>query len=348
MAKSLYSKDMRLNKELFLTQLEKSIAARKLLLASDEKHLSACRLFNGHLESYPELVIDLYGTTALFHNFADPPGDGDQLIQFAQSHIREQLPWLESIVLKERNGVTTEAKQGYLLYGEKLPTRVRENGIWYAVDLLLNQDASFYLDTRNARHWLAKNSAEQSMLNTFAYTGSLGVAAQAGNASRVVHTDLNRRFLNMAKTSYTLNGYPIHKRDFQTGDFFPQVNRLKRESERFDCVILDPPFFSSTDHGTVDMATDSVRLINKLRPLVKDGGRIIAINNALYLSGADYMNTLQSLCKNGFVEVEEIIPVPEDITGYPHTIQLDPVSDPAPFNHSTKIVVLRIFHNHRP
>lgn len=338
---------MRLNKELFLTQLGESIKAREPLLSEDARHQGAYRLFNGHLEGYPELVIDIYGATALLHNFAEPPGDGDQLVKFALSQIQEQLPWLESIVLKERNGVTVEARRGALLHGIKPASRVLENGIWYAVDLLLNRDASFYLDTRNVREWLKKNTAEQRVLNTFAYTGSLGVAAEAGGASQVIHTDLNRRFLNVAKTSYTLNGFPIHKRNFQTGDFFPQVNRLKKEPERFDCVILDPPFFSSTDHGTVDMARDSVRLINKLRPLVNDGGRIIAINNALYLSGEDYMNSLREICENGFVEIEEIIPVPEDSTGYPHTIRLEPVSDPAPFNHSTKIVVLRVFHHQR-
>lgn len=334
-----------MNKEQFLAQLETSIAARAPLLTAQENHCSAYRLFNGHLEGYSELVIDCYAKTILFHNFAEPPGDGDQLIRFAQSYILSRLPWLESIVLKERNGVTAEARRGTLLYGEKPATKVREHGVAYALDLLLNRDASFYLDTRYVRQWLVDNVAGQRVLNTFAYTGSLGVAAQAGGATRVVHTDLNRRFLNVAKTSYTLNGFPIQKRDFQTGDFFPQVNRLKRESDRFDCVILDPPFFSSTAHGTVDMAHDSVRLVNKLRPLVEDGGRIIAINNALYLSGADYMASLQALCQNGYVDIEEIIAVPEDITGYAQTNHSRPVSDPAPFNHSTKIVVLRIFHN---
>lgn len=37
------------------------------------------------------------------------------------------------------------------------------------------------------------------MLNTFAYTGSLGVAACAGGTRRVVQVDLNRRFLDLAR-----------------------------------------------------------------------------------------------------------------------------------------------------
>ena len=50
--------------------------------------------------------------------------------------------------------------------------------------------------------------AGKTVLNTFAYTGSLGVAARAGGAARVVHLDLSRAFLNVAKDSYARNGFP--------------------------------------------------------------------------------------------------------------------------------------------
>jgi len=322
--------------------LEQSIAAREHLF--DERHQAAFRLFNGHLEGNPNLVVDLYGKTIVLQNCAEPPGDGDQVIQIAQGILLKRLPWVDSILLKERNGVTTEAKRGRLIYGEKPTRKVQEHGVWYALDLLMNQDASFYLDTRLVRQWAMENLAGKRVLNTFAYTGSLGVAATAGGAATVIQTDLNKRFLNVAKESHLLNGFPIDKSHFQTADFFPQIKRLKRAGERFDCVILDPPFFSTTERGIVDLANDTIRLINKLRPLVRDGGQIVAINNALYLSGAAYMQSLERLCESGFVEIEGLIPVFKDITGYPQTIQLPSITDPAPFNHSTKIALLRITH----
>ncbi len=348
--------------EPFATQLEKAISARALFFGGEipghgstangstttqnqADHRNAFRLYNGHFEGNPTLVIDIYGTTALLQNCADPPGDGDQIVAVASELIQTHLPWIEAIVLKERNGVTSDAKRGRLLMGENPVTKICEHGIWYSVDLLLNHDASFYLDTRNVRQWAIDTLAGKSVLNTFAYTGSLGAAAMAGQAKSVTQTDLNKRFLNIGKTTYTLNGFPIDKKRFQSADFFPQVNRLKRAGDRFDCIFLDPPFFSATDHGTVDLAHDSVRLINKLRPLVKDGGQIVAVNNALYLSGAEYIQSLEALGSGGFVEVQEIIPVPEDITGYPETIQSPPITDPAPFNHSTKVAVLRIRHS---
>jgi 23S rRNA (cytosine1962-C5)-methyltransferase len=180
------------------------------------------------------------------------------------------------------------------------------------------------------------------VLNTFAYTGSLGVAAMAGGASRVLHLDQSRAFLNVAKTSYTLNGFPIHKADFQTGDFFTQVSRLKRAGERFDCVFADPPFFSATSKGTIDLVHESHRVINKVRPLINDGGYLVAVNNALFVSGAEYIRTLEALCADGYLSIEELIPVPPDFTGYSQTIARTPPVDPAPFNHSTKIAVLRV------
>jgi 23S rRNA (cytosine1962-C5)-methyltransferase len=206
----------------------------------------------------------------------------------------------------------------------------------------MNQDSSFYLDTRNLRSWAKQNLAGRTVLNAFAYTGSLGVAACAGGASRVVQLDLSRHFLNVAKTSCTLNGFPIHKADFIAGDFYSKVSHFKRTGERFDCVLLDPPFFSVTSKGVVDQAGKSARLINKVRPLIEAGGFLVAVNNALYLSGRDYMQTLEALCADGYLKIIELIPIPEDVTGYPVTRRDAFITDPAPFNHSTKIAVLEV------
>jgi 23S rRNA (cytosine1962-C5)-methyltransferase len=134
-------------------------------------------------------------------------------------------------------------RKAWTIYSEKPDTKIKEHGIWYSVDLTMNRDASLYLDTRNLRKWLIENMHGKTVLNTFAYTGSLGVAARAGGARRVVQHDLNRQFLNIAKTSYALNGFPIQKQDFVRADFFTLVSKLKRADETFDCVLIDPPFF---------------------------------------------------------------------------------------------------------
>ena len=322
--------------------LEKAFTARAGLF--DEKHQSAFRLFNGFTEGQPSLAVDLYDRTLVFHNYADIPLQGIAAVRDAQAFYLAQLPWVQTIVLKTRRGTTQQEKNGLLLHGQTPDRKIRENGVWYALDLTMNRDASLYLDTRNLREWLKNNLDGASVLNTFAYTGSLGVAAMAGGAERVVQLDRNREFLNLAKTSYTLNGFTIVKNDFLSADFFPAVSQFKRSRQTFDCVLLDPPFFSSTAKGRVDLENDPARLINKVRPLVKNGGWLVVINNALFVSGADFMEILDSLCLDGFISIETIIPVSQDFTGSPETVVADHPADPAPFNHPTKITVLRVRH----
>ncbi len=318
--------------------LEQAVDARRSLF--DAAHHTAFRLFNGFTEGNPDLVIDVYASTLVLHNYAADIAQGLSLVKEAQGFLMASLPWLRAVIVKTRNGKTQEARRGQLFFGKEPDRKIQEHGVWYSINLTMSRDASFYLDTRNLRQWMIENLRGRSVLNTFAYTGSLGVAAIAGGASRVTQLDLSHSFLNVAKGSYTLNGFPIQKEDFIAQDFFPAVGRFKRAGITFDCVIIDPPFFSATAKGKVDQVNDSMRLINKVRPLIKDNGILIAINNALYVSGREYMQTLESICKDGYLKIRELIPVPEDMVGY-NTISA-PITDPTPFNHSTKIAILDV------
>jgi 23S rRNA (cytosine1962-C5)-methyltransferase len=324
--------------------LERALNARAELF--DARHEAGFRLFNGFTEGWPTLAVDVYAQTLVLHDYAAVPST-DQAnapsdIAAAQQFYQARLPWLNAVLLKSHHAPDAAARKGRLLAGTTLARKVREHGVWYAVDLQLNRDASLYLDTRNLRAWVLRKLAGQRVLNTFAYTGSLGVAAQAAGAARVVHLDLNRTFLNVAKTSYTLNGFPVHKPDFLVGDFWPQTSRLRRTGAQFDCVLLDPPFYAATSKGVVDMEKNYARLINKVRPLVADGGRLVAVNNALFVSGAEFMELLQTLCADSYLTIEDLIPVAEDFAGYETTRVEGNVPDPAPFNHATKIAVLHV------
>ena len=81
-------------------------------------------------------------------------------------------------------------------------------------------------------------------------------------------------------------------------------------------------------------------MINKVRPLIRDDGYLIAINNALYISGKEYMQTLETLCEDGYLKIEELVPVPEDFVGYSRSGP--EITDPTPFNHFTKIAILKV------
>ncbi len=318
--------------------IDRAAAARGDLF--DPEHLGAMRLFNGFYEGCPEMVIDLFGRTLVILDYT--PNAAGLPFEDLQNHLRAAFPWVNCILHKQRNAQDPALRRGTLRYGSLPATQIRENGLTYALDLTLNQDTSFYLDTRLLRHWLFENASGWQVLNTFAYTGSLGVAALAGGAERVIQTDRNKNFLALGRQSGALNRLDIGKMKLRANDFFSEIARLKRAQTRFDCVIVDPPFFSQTNKGAVDLVNQSVRVINKTRPLIKDGGVLIAINNALFLSGAAYIASLEALCQDGYLQIERVIPIPMEITGYSETIVGAPPTNPAPFNHATKIAVLRV------
>ncbi len=356
-------------------RLEAALPARAHALEADPRREAALRLFNGHLEGWPGLVVDLYGRSLVLHwhgraeggPLSDgslpegalsevslsegslPSGDPGRLDPAAPApwatalaFYREALPWLEAVLLKERRADDAAERHGRLLFGERPQDWVREAGLRYALDLDGGHDCGLYLDTRRLRAWLRAHLAGARVLNCFAYTGSLGLAALAGGAAQVLQLDRSRAALNLAKRSYTLNGLPIHRPDFLQADFWDACARLRRQEQRFDAVILDPPHLTQGPRGRADLADGGLALINKVRPLVADGGRLVVVNNALYLSGRSYMDTLDRVCADGYLELAETIGVDEDCRGYATTQVPGDLPDPAPFAHSTKIAVLAV------
>lgn len=320
-----------------LEMIKKAIGKR----LSVSQPTNAFRLFNGFYEGLPGLVLDRYGSALVILEHTDP-GRSESLIDNVSNWALSNLERLDAVLHKQRQHEENQNKQGRLLANGQLPNQINEFGAKYALDLQMHQDASFYLDTRLLRKWLLENMEEMRVLNTFAYTGSLGVAAGVGGASLVVQTDLNEKYLDIAQRSWALNHLHSENHNIITNDFFRVTGRMRNAKRLFDCVIIDPPFFSTTQAGRVDLQNETTRLVNKVRPLVAHEGWLVVINNALFFPGADFMAELKALCQSKYLNLERIVAIPADVTGYPGTIITTPPVDPAPFNHPTKIAILRV------
>jgi 23S rRNA (cytosine1962-C5)-methyltransferase len=321
--------------------LDAALDARSALF--DAPHAGAYRLFNGFAEGDPGLTLDVYGRTLLVHDHGEVTEASRARVDAVVEAARARLPWLRAAVWKARRAEGPEGRNGVVVFGADadLDRKVREHGVWYALSLMMNRDAGLYLDTRELRAWALANLSERRVLNTFAYTGSLGVAAKAGGARAVVQLDRNPTFLEVARRSSELNGFAVAKRHLVAGDYFTETSRLRREGALFDCVFVDPPFFSATNKGTVDLEEGAARVLDKARPLVGDGGWLVAVNNALWVSGADWLRVLTE-GSGGYAELESTVPVPDDVRGMLPPTGAAPPADPAPFGHPTKIAVLRV------
>lgn len=311
-----------------------------------EKHIfengkNALRIFNGFTEGFPEISIDLYGRTLVIHSFNKTEGNAYPLSTAIGEDAANWIPDLKCILLKERFSKNPKKQQGTILFGNQPDVEIAEWDTRYKINLQLNRDCSFYLDSSLLRKWLLENSAGKRVFNTFAYTGSLGMAALAGNAKFVIQTDLNPHFLQIFSETAKINQIDPKRYRIIPGNFFRVASDLRQNNNLFDTVIIDPPFFSKTDDGIVDQLQNGIKLINKIRPLVAEGGNIITINNALFLSGKEYLAQLEKICTDSFVQIKDFIPVPTSFFGGEFNQEHMP-ADPAPFNHSTKIVILEV------
>ena len=299
---------------------------------SADPDTNAYRIFNGFCEGCPDFSIDRYGVTAVILWTAKKRRPDPETLNYLCELCLENIPGVESVLFKNRYDLSAEIKKGVLLAGKQAEQTVREWGVSYPVSLQLNKDCGFYLDSSLLRKWLLKNAVGRRVLNTFAYTGSLGDAAAAGGALSITQTDLNSNYLSSRHSS----------QEYIIGDFFHVTSALRRSDRLFDMIILDPPFFAKAGRGgKVDPARNITALINKIRPLAAHNGKIVSISNALFLSGKDYLAQIESLC-GPWLSVSEIIPVPGSFFGYDSISPNGLPADPAPFNHPTKIIVLDV------
>ena len=134
-------------------RIDRAIDARSDLLNSDQT--TAIRLFNGFSEGCPDLLIDLYARTLVLA----APEVMQQILESIQAHLLSHLPQVNCVIQKMPASHDPKRPRGIMTFGNNPATQIQELMIWYAVDLMMNQDASLYLDTRNLRKWLLENAA---------------------------------------------------------------------------------------------------------------------------------------------------------------------------------------------
>jgi 23S rRNA (cytosine1962-C5)-methyltransferase len=137
---------------------------------------------------------------------------------------------------------------------------------------------------RETRTWLQGQMRGLTVLNLFSYTCAFGVAAAAGGARRVLNIDTSRRVLDWGEENARLNGQPVDRYDFVSGDVFDWLGRLAKKGQGFDVVISDPPSFSTTRTTRFSAARDYPLLAEAAARVLTPEGRLVACCNLAALA----------------------------------------------------------------
>ena len=286
-------------------------------------------------------MLEVYGDTLVAFDHRRAPDDDPKVVEAVMLAVQQKLPFLRTGILKQKRADDPEVRRGHLLFGDvtNVTRRMEENGVRYALDLLSYHDATFFLATRSLRAFLPAESKGKRVLNAFAYSCSLGVAARAGGARHVVATDKNKAVLHLGKDSYSLNGFPSAA---------PSLSRATSSTSRHACERARsvrhchprPAVFSEGGGGRVDRVSSVSALVDKARPLVATRSLGVVVN-ALFIPGSALMAELEKMVTAGYATIERTIAVAADCAPAFADGRSLP-ADPAPFNHPTEIAMVRL------
>lgn len=188
---------------------------------------------------------------------------------------------------RPKKGVPEEPR---VLFGSVPEERfeVDEEGARFWIRLTGARHPGLFLDHLPLRRWLRARARGWKVLNTFAYTGSLSVAAGLGSASHVTTLDLSKPTVRWAEENWALNGLAAAQGRFLSGDVFEWLPRLKREGERYDCIILDPPSFSRGNKGSFSTAQDLAKLHGLAMDLLASEGVLATSINSAQVTRAKF------------------------------------------------------------
>ncbi|HWN69406.1 MAG TPA: class I SAM-dependent methyltransferase [Haliangium sp.] len=194
--------------------------------------LDAYRIFHGWHEGCPGLAIDRLGEVATIEY---RPGLADRLDEAVAG--LDACRRFACIVARPRG------EAGFALRGSvpDAPVVVHEHGLRLLVDPARPGNPGLYLDARPARQWLRANSQGRRVVNLFAFTGSLGVAAAVGGARSLVHVDSTASALATCRENHALNQVPCDDRSLARVNVYQHLRRQSAGRQRCGGIILDPP-----------------------------------------------------------------------------------------------------------
>lgn len=238
------------------------------------EQLEARRILHGRGRSYPgleHLCVDWFKPVVLvstWREIADPAVLKSMILE---ADIHQQV---ESIVLQHRYENQSPAEALHGVPPER--TIVKAQGLRFEIRPGRRQNAGLFLDTGPLREWLLASSDGKNVLNLFAYTCALSVAALAGGARAVTNVDMSNPSIQWGMQNHMLNGQGAMEIHNIPHNLFKSWGRIKQFG-RYDIVIIDPP---THQRGSFNVEKNYKSVVKRMPELCNPGAFIIAALNS--------------------------------------------------------------------
>jgi len=239
------------------------------------------RLVNAEGDALPGFSVDRFGEYAVVCAPSRP------LLPFARLLAQATLaavdePRLRGAVIKVRGKDAQDRSNKDGIVGEAPPEKyiAHELGVPYEVHLLGALNVGLFPDMREQRRNIARFVSGRRVLNTFAYTGALSLAAARAGAASVTSVDLSSGVLSWARENFRLSGFAAGDARFcfEVSDVRRFMDKEAERGSQYDTVIMDPPTVSAARASQWSMKRDYPKLIALATRLLPPGGGILWIS----------------------------------------------------------------------
>jgi len=297
-------------------RIARAIERRRSLI--DNPAHNAYRLIHGENDGMPGIVVDDYNGVVVAKIYTEG----------WIPHLADLVPILvdridpTSLIIRFARSVDQRPDLG-LVEGAPLfgpapdePVMFLENDLTFEAHPTTGQKTGHFLDQRNNRALVRDLAEGCRVLDVFSCTGGFSVHAAAGGAREVHSVDLSLPAIEAAERNMIHNAanpaVAACTHVGHHGDAFEVMDRLIRNNETFDLVIIDPPSFAQRQASVEGALAAYERLAQRGFKLTADGGTLMQASCSSRVPPADFFDAVRFSARREGVELREF-----DRTGHP-------------------------------
>ncbi|PID61658.1 MAG: bifunctional 23S rRNA (guanine(2069)-N(7))-methyltransferase RlmK/23S rRNA (guanine(2445)-N(2))-methyltransferase RlmL [Gammaproteobacteria bacterium] len=253
-----------------------------------EQDITAFRLYDADLPEFA-VAIDVHdtedaGRQVVLQEYRAPASVNAAMAASRLSAVIAVLPELLSIEpvslhVKERSRQRGSEQYRRDTAAPGITATLREGNCRFILNFSDYLDTGLFIDHRRIRRHFTEIAKGRRVLNLFAYTGSVSVAAGVGGADETLSVDLSANYCRWAERNLALNGldaaagHRVLRADVPTW-----LQEAGAEwHEHFDLVFLDPPTFSNSSRTDKDWSVQDhhAGAIRDVLQLLAPGGTLV-------------------------------------------------------------------------
>ena len=278
-----------IDKDFWKSIIQNAYNLREKLRLTNTEQTNAYRLIHAEGDGVPGLIIDIYGDTAVVQCHSIGIHQRIEVIKIAILEVFGNK--INAIYDKSKETLPKEYASiisNQYLYGKSENQIVKENSNMFYVNWETGQKTGFFLDQRDNRQLLTQYVHQQSVLNTFCYSGGFSVYAMKAGANLVHSVDVSKKAIEWTNKNIELNG-GMGKHEAFGEDV---LKFLKRIDRTYDVVIVDPPAYAKSLKARHNAIQGYKRLNIEALKKVKSGGLMFTFSCSQVVDRVLFHNTI--------------------------------------------------------